>query len=119
MSATHIVPKKIYFAVFAALMVFTAITVAVSFVDLGPLNTVVALGIAITKATLVVLYFMHVKYSPRLTKLVVLSSLFWLVILLVMTMGDYVTRDWRTYGMNQPHSAPYGIERTIAETVNL
>ena len=94
----HIVPKRTYYLIFLALMVGTAITVAVAFVDLGPLNTVVALGIAVTKATLVVLFFMHVKYSTRLTWAVVAGSVFWLGILLVLTMSDYLTRVWRTYG---------------------
>jgi cytochrome c oxidase subunit 4 len=96
--SSHIVPKSTYYAIFAALMIGTALTVWIAFQDLGALNTPVALGIAIVKATLVILYFMHVKYSPRLTKLVVVSSVFWLLILLVMTMGDYATRSWRTYG---------------------
>ncbi|MQA31809.1 MAG: hypothetical protein GEU82_18575 [Luteitalea sp.] len=94
----HIVPKRTYYLIFAALMVFTAITVGVAFVDLGPLNTVVALAIACTKATLVVLFFMHVKYSTRLTWAVVAGSVFWLGILLTLTLGDYLTRAWRTYG---------------------
>jgi cytochrome c oxidase subunit 4 len=96
--SSHIVPKSTYYLIFTALMVGTALTVWIAFQDLGPFNTPVALAIAITKATLVILYFMHVKYSPRLTKLVVVASVFWLAILLVMTMGDYATRSWRTYG---------------------
>jgi cytochrome c oxidase subunit 4 len=94
----HVVPKRTYYLIFLTLMVCTALTVWVSFIDLGELNTVVALGIAIFKASLVVLFFMHVKYSPRLTWLVVAASLFWLGLLLFMTMGDYVTRGLRTYG---------------------
>ena len=90
----HIVPKRTYYLIFLALMVGTAITVAVAFVDLGPLNTVVALGIAVTKATLVVLFFMHVKYASRLTKLVVVTGLFFLAILLGETMIDYASRMW-------------------------
>ena len=70
----------------------------IAFVDLGPLNTVAALAIAVFKATLVVLFFMHVKYSTRLTWAVVVGSVFWLGILLVLTMSDYLTRAWRTYG---------------------
>jgi cytochrome c oxidase subunit 4 len=93
-----IVPTRTYYLIFAVLMVFTAITVGVAFLDLGPFNTVVALGIAITKATLVVLFFMHVKYSTRLTWAVVAGSVFWLGILVVLTMSDYLTRVWRTYG---------------------
>jgi cytochrome c oxidase subunit IV len=90
----HVVPRKIYFAVFAALIVLTATTTAVSFVDLGPWNTVVALGIAFLKATLVVLFFMHVKYSPRLTQITIAGGLFWLAILLVLTLSDFMTRGW-------------------------
>ena len=95
---SHVVPKRTYYTIFAALMVGTAVTVGAAFVDLGSFNTVVALSIAVTKATLVVLFFMHVKYSPRLTWLVVIGSLFWLALLLGMTMGDYLTRSWRTFG---------------------
>jgi cytochrome c oxidase subunit 4 len=94
----HVVPTRIYYLVFAALMAFTAITVAAAFVDLGPLNAATALAIAVTKATLVVLYFMHVRYSTRLTWLVVLGGVFWLGILLVLTFSDYLTRSWRTFG---------------------
>jgi cytochrome c oxidase subunit IV len=96
--SNHIVPVRIYYLVFLTLMLCTAITVAVAFVDLGPLNSVVAMTIAVLKATLVVLFFMHVKYSTRLTWAVVLGSVFWLGILIVMTAGDYLTRAWSTYG---------------------
>lgn len=97
--SNHIVPPRIYYLVFLALIVCTAITVAVSFVDLGRFNVVAALGIAILKATLVVLFFMHVKYSGKLTWVVVAGSLFWLGILIVMTAGDYLTRvRTGTYG---------------------
>jgi cytochrome c oxidase subunit 4 len=94
----HIVPTSTYFAIFALLMLGTAITVAVAYVDLGALNTVVALAIACTKATLVVLFFMHVKYSSRLTWAVVFGSIFWLVILLALTYNDYLTRHILTFG---------------------
>lgn len=90
----HLVPRKVYFAVFAALLVLTAITTAVAFVNLGPWNTVVALGIAFVKATLVALFFMHVKYSPRLTQVVVAGGIFWLAILIVLTLSDFMTRGW-------------------------
>jgi cytochrome c oxidase subunit 4 len=90
----HIASKSLYLTIFLLLMAFTAITVAVAFVDLGPLNTVVALTIAVIKATLVILYFMHVRYSGKLTVMVVASGLVWLVILLVLTMSDYLTRPW-------------------------
>ena len=90
----HVAPKSMYYLVFAALMVGTAITVGVAFVDLGPLNNVLMLGIAMTKALLVVLYFMHVRWSTRLTWLVVASGFFWLIILFGLTMQDYLTRGW-------------------------
>jgi cytochrome c oxidase subunit 4 len=97
-SVEHIVPRSTYYAIFALLMVLTAVTVAIAFVDLGPLNAIAALAIAVTKATFVVLYFMHVRYSTRLTWLVVVGSVFWLGILLVLTFNDYLTRPWRTFG---------------------
>lgn len=98
MAEHHIVPKSTYYAIFALLMLGTAITVAVAYVDLGALNTVVALAIACTKATLVVLFFMHVKYSSKLTWAVVFGSVFWLVILLALTFNDYLTRHILTFG---------------------
>ncbi len=79
-------------------MVCTYVTVQIAFFDLGALNTVAALTIAVFKAVLVVLFFMHVKYSTRLTWAVVIGSVFWLGILLALTMSDYLTRALRTYG---------------------
>lgn len=93
-TSVHVVPIKIYLAIFAALIGLTAITVQVAFVNLGPLNVFVALAIAVVKATLVVLFFMHVRYSTKLTRLVVFSGLFWLILLFVLTMGDFATRGW-------------------------
>ena len=90
----HVDSLKLYFAVFATLMVLTALTVWVAFIDLGAMNTVVALGVAVTKATLVILFFMHVKYSSRLTWLVVASGFFFLAIMLALTMADVVSRGW-------------------------
>jgi cytochrome c oxidase subunit 4 len=94
----HIVPRRTYYAIFGILMFCTYLTVQAAFVDLGPLNTVVALVIAVLKATIVVLFFMHVKYSTRLTWAVVLGSVFWLGILIALTLNDYLTRSWLTYG---------------------
>jgi cytochrome c oxidase subunit IV len=91
-------PLRIYYTIFAILMFCTYLTVQVAFLDLGPWNTVAALAIAVFKATLVVLFFMHVKYSPKLTWAVVIGSVFWLGILLVLTMNDYLTRVWHTFG---------------------
>jgi cytochrome c oxidase subunit IV len=90
----HISPLSLYIGIFLALMVLTAVTVFAAFVNLGSFNAPVALGIAILKATLVILYFMHVKYSSRLTKLTVATGLFFLVILLTETMMDYVSRGF-------------------------
>ena len=96
--ASHILPKRTYYTIFAILMFCTYLTVQMAFLDLGAFNTVAALLIAVFKATLVVLFFMHVKYSSRLTWAVVLGSIFWFGILLTLTMSDYLTRVWRTYG---------------------
>lgn len=93
----HVVPVKIYYAIFAILMVLTAVTVGVAYIDLGAMNAVVALAIAGFKATIVVLYFMHVKYSTRLIKLTVVAGLYWMGILFVLTFGDYLTRAWGTF----------------------
>jgi cytochrome c oxidase subunit 4 len=85
--------SKFYYGIWAALLCLTVITAAVSFVDLGPFNTVVALVIATFKALLVVLFFMHVKYtSEKLTKIVIVSAIFWLFLLLALSMADYTTR---------------------------
>lgn len=94
MSETHVVPIRIYLMVFFSLMLLTATTVYVSFVDLGSLNNVVALGIAVLKASLVILFFMHVRYSTRLTTLVLAAGVFWLVIMVSLTLTDYMTRGW-------------------------
>jgi cytochrome c oxidase subunit 4 len=90
----HVAPKSMYYAVFAALLVGTGLTVAVAFVDLGAMNNVLMLGIAMTKALLVILFFMHVRWSTRLTWVVVASGFFWLIILFGMTMVDFVSRGW-------------------------
>lgn len=92
--SVHVSPLKVYIGIFLALMVLTTVTVVVAYVDLGEMNKVVALGIASLKATLVVLYFMHVKYASRMTKLVVVSGFFFLAILLTLTMADYGSREW-------------------------
>jgi len=90
----HVVPVKVYLGVFLALCVLTGVTVAVTGYDFGPFNLIVALGVAITKATLVVLYFMHARYSPKLTGVVVAASLAFFVILVFLTLTDYVSRPW-------------------------
>jgi cytochrome c oxidase subunit 4 len=102
----HIVPRKIYYMVFGALMIFTALTVIAAFIDLDPLfhgaNAVVALTIAVIKATLVILFFMHVRYSSRLTRLIVAAGFFWLGIMFLLTMSDYRTRPKTTSDSNKP-----------------
>ncbi len=92
----HILPVSLYLTIFGALMVGTAITVAVAFVDLGAMNLFVALIIAVVKATLVVLYFMHAKYSERLTQVVIGCAAFWLVLLIGGILHDYFTRVYLT-----------------------
>jgi cytochrome c oxidase subunit IV len=90
----HVVPVKVYVTVFVLLLVMTATTTLVSGVNLGPWNTVVALAIAVFKASLVVLFFMHAKYSPRLTRVVIFGGIFWLAILLLITFSDFASRSW-------------------------
>src|SRR5262249_14750556 len=90
----HVAPVRLYLTIFAALMVLTSVTIGVAFINLGPFNFPVALGIAITKATLVILYFMHVKESSRLTKLIIGTGFFFLIILFSLTLTDYISRGW-------------------------
>jgi cytochrome c oxidase subunit 4 len=94
MSAGHVAPKSLYYGVFLALLVGTALTVAVAFVDLGAMNNVMMLTIASVKALLVILFFMHVRWGSRLTWVVVASGFFWLLILFLVTMTDFLTRGW-------------------------
>jgi cytochrome c oxidase subunit 4 len=94
MSEHHIVPPRVYYGVFGALMFFTVVTYLVAKVDLGSFNLVVALTIAIIKATLVILFFMHVKYSTTLTKAIVASGFFFFLIMIFFTMNDLMTRGW-------------------------
>ena len=92
----HIVSPKVYFAIFVALMVGTTLTVWAAFQNFGKFNIVIALGIATIKASLVVLYFMHARYSPKRTQLVIVCSVFWLAIMLALTLSDYDTRSHET-----------------------
>jgi cytochrome c oxidase subunit 4 len=103
-SEHHIVPLKYYFGVFALLMVFTALTVWVAKFDLpGLWNIIVAMTVACIKATAVILIFMHVRWSSKLTQVIIIAGLFWLAILLIMTMGDYLVRGgWGVLGV-QPN----------------
>ena len=90
----HVVSWRVYVAVFLALCVLTVVTVVATGYDFGPLNLIVALAVAITKASLVVLFFMHARYSPKLTGLVIASSIAFFVILVFLTLTDYVSRSW-------------------------
>lgn len=92
----HIVSRKIYFLIFGALMVLTALTVFAARISFEHefVGTIIALTIAVTKAVLVVLFFMHVRYSSRLTWIVIASGFLWLAILISLTLSDYLTRGW-------------------------
>lgn len=92
--AGHVVPVSTYILVFFALMIGTALTTGVAYIDLGAFNTVVALAIAFTKMVLVILFFMHVKYATGLTRVVILAGFFWLAIMIALTLGDELTRHW-------------------------
>lgn len=90
----HIVTPIQYTMVFGTLLVFTLITVGAAYVDMGWLNPVVALGIACFKAVIVILFFMHAKYQSRLIKMTIASGFFVFLVLIVMTMSDYISRAW-------------------------
>ena len=97
MSNTHVhivTPVRTYVTVFATLLVFTGITYWVALHDFGAMNTPIALGVAVIKASLVVIYFMGVRYNTPLTKVVVVAGFFWLLIMFGLTMGDYASRAW-------------------------
>jgi len=94
MSVGHVAPRSMYYAVFAALVVGTILTVFVAKFDLGPFNNIVMLTIACAKALLVVLFFMHVRWSSRLTWVVAGAGFFWLLIMFSITMSDYMSRGW-------------------------
>lgn len=90
----HVISKNVYFAIFAALLLLTALTTGVAFVDLGPWNTVVALAIACVKATLVLLFFMHLRWSTQLNRIAWLSALLWLGLMIGITSIDFLSRSW-------------------------
>ncbi len=97
----HIVSPKLYILIFVTLMILTGTTVYAAMVDLNQyfpgLNVIVALVIATCKATLVVLFFMHAYYSTKRTQLIIIAGVFWLAIMLFMTLGDYASRPWDTH----------------------
>jgi cytochrome c oxidase subunit 4 len=92
----HVAPISLYIVIFLALMIGTFLTVFVAKFDLGPMNNIVMLTVACAKALLVILYFMHVRWSSRLTWVVAASGFFWLLILFTLTMADYLTRGMVT-----------------------
>src|SRR5579864_6388161 len=92
-SHSHPTPA-LYLVIFLALVIGTCLTWAIAFVNLGPWNPVVALTIACIKAVLVILFFMHVKYSSKLTKLTISAGFFWLMIMITMSLTDYLTRSF-------------------------
>lgn len=92
LTSDHVLPLRTYFSIAALLFILLAVTVAVALVDLGPFNIVVALVVAILKAVLVILYFMHVKFSSRLTWLFASSGVLWLLILFSFVLSDFLTR---------------------------
>jgi cytochrome c oxidase subunit 4 len=95
----HIVPVRVYLTIFLVLLFGTGLTVVAAFVDFHwKFNTIIALTIAVAKATFVVLYFMHVRYSSRLVWVIVASALFWMAILFALTFSDYLTRGWLSVG---------------------
>jgi cytochrome c oxidase subunit 4 len=103
----HIVSIPVYIAVFVALLVGTALTTAVAFIDLGAFNTVVALVIAFTKMALVILFFMHVKYQKGLTRLAIVCAFFWLGIMITFTLSDELTRTWEINPLPWSVIAPF------------
>jgi cytochrome c oxidase subunit 4 len=93
----HIVGPKVYVAILIALLVGTGLTVWASFLELGPWNPIIALAIASAKAMLVVLFFMQVKYSTKLTKLTISAGIFLFLVLVSMTLTDYISRAWGSW----------------------
>jgi cytochrome c oxidase subunit 4 len=90
----HIVSPLQYGMVFATLLLFTGLTVVAAYIDLGVLNPIIALGIASFKAVVVILFFMHVKYQSRLIKMTIGSGFFTFLVLIAMTLSDYMSRAW-------------------------
>jgi cytochrome c oxidase subunit 4 len=93
----HVIASSVYVGIWAILMVLTGVTVFASYIEMGDFNIVVALLIATVKATLVVLFFMHLYYSSKLTKVTMIAAIFFLFLLLALSLTDYLTRSWMTY----------------------
>ncbi|HEY8997348.1 MAG TPA: cytochrome C oxidase subunit IV family protein [Edaphobacter sp.] len=90
----HIIGPSTYIMVYVSLLILTGVTVGAAFIDLGVLNPIIAVGIACIKATVVILFFMHVFYQSRLIKLTVAAGFFTFLILITMTLSDYISRAW-------------------------
>ena len=120
-SHTHVVPPRVYVAIFLALMTLTALTTWVAYIDLGPMNVVIMLAIAGLKATLVILWFMHARYESHLTKVTILGSVFWLLVLIVISASDTFIR-WRPdsvaeFGLNPEAAFPLSPTDAYAPSV--
>ena len=105
--STHVIAPRVYVGIFLALMVFTALTTWVAFIDLGPLNVVIMLVIAFLKASLVVLFFMHARYESQVTRVTIVVAVFWLFVLIVISASDVFMRA-------RPGALPMGIETRSA-----
>lgn len=96
----HIAPRKLYFFVFFSLLILTLLTWQIAYIDLGKWNTVVALFIAVCKASLVGAFFMHLRWSASMVRLVLFAAIFWLAIMITLTVGDFFSRTnvqpWQT-----------------------
>jgi cytochrome c oxidase subunit IV len=113
----HVIPKKTYFVIFFSLLILTALTTGVAFVDLGEWNTVAALVIACLKASLVLLFFMHLRWSTQLNRVVWFSALLWLAILIGLSGMDFFSRtwtpvpqNWESTNLHQPAQAPTPVD---------
>jgi cytochrome c oxidase subunit IV len=91
--AEHIAPKRLYFFVFGSLLVLTLLTWRIAYIDLGQWNTVVALAIAVCKASMVAMFFMHLRWSGSMMRIVVCAAVFWLAIMITLTLGDVLSRN--------------------------
>ncbi len=98
----HVVGIKVYIAIFLSLMVLTGLTVWVAFINWGFMNDVVAMSIAVLKMTLVVLFFMHLKYQARLLWLIAGAGVIWLMIMFALTLSDYRSREWIESAFTRP-----------------
>jgi cytochrome c oxidase subunit 4 len=92
--SSRIIPRKVFIRVWAALLLLLLLTWGLAQINLGRFNSVAALTIAVVKMLLVILYFMHVRYSPRLTWIFVMAGFIWLAIMIDLTLSDYLTRGW-------------------------